>query len=69
MSGHGPDAATYEKASRAALEPQKIENTLAFMFESRYVIRPTRFAVETPQRQKDYLDCWQGLTKHFTGKP
>ena len=68
MSGHGPDAATYEKASRAALDPQKLENTLAFMFESRYVIRPTRFAVETPQRQKDYLDCWQGLTKHFTGK-
>jgi homogentisate 1,2-dioxygenase len=69
MSGHGPDAATFEKASRAALEPQKIESTLAFMFESRYVIRPTRFAVETPQRQKDYLDCWRGLTKHFTGKP
>ncbi len=69
MSGHGPDAATFENASRAALEPQKIENTLAFMFESRYVIRPTRFALETPQRQKDYLDCWRGLTKHFTGKP
>jgi len=69
MSGHGPDAATFEKANRAALEPQKIESTLAFMFESRYVIRPTRFAVETPQRQKDYLDCWRGLTKHFTAKP
>ena len=69
MSGHGPDAATFEKASSVALEPQKIENTLAFMFESRYVIRPTRFALETPQRQKDYLDCWRGLTKHFTGKP
>jgi len=69
MSGHGPDAATFEKASSGALEPQKIEDTLAFMFESRYVIRPTRFALETPQRQKDYLDCWRGLTKHFTGKP
>ena len=69
MSGHGPDAATFEKASRAALEPQKIENTLAFMFESRYVIRPTRFALETPQQQRDYLDCWRGITKNFTGKP
>ncbi len=69
MSGHGPDAATFEKASSAALKPHKIEDTLAFMFESRYVLRPTRFALETPQRQKDYLDCWQGLTKHFTGKP
>src|SRR5438105_3001529 len=69
MSGHGPDAATFDKASQAALAPQKIEDTLAFMFESRYVIRPTRFALETPQLQRDYLDCWKGLTKHFTGKP
>lgn len=69
MSGHGPDAATFEKASAAALAPQKIEDTLAFMFESRYVIRPTRFALETPQLQKNYLDCWQGLAKHFTGAP
>jgi homogentisate 1,2-dioxygenase len=69
MSGHGPDAATFDKASKVALAPHKIEDTLAFMFESRYVIRPTRFALETPQLQKDYLDCWQGLAKHFTGKP
>jgi homogentisate 1,2-dioxygenase len=69
MSGHGPDAATFEKASNAALAPQKLEDTLAFMFESRYVIRPTRFALESPQVQKDYLDCWQDLAKHFTGKP
>jgi homogentisate 1,2-dioxygenase len=69
MSGHGPDAATFEKASQAELAPQKLEDTLAFMFESRYVIRPTGFALESPQRQKDYLDCWQGLGKHFTGKP
>ena len=69
MSGHGPDAETFEKATNAALAPHKIEDTLAFMFESRYAIRPTRFALESPQLQKDYLDCWQGLTKHFTGKP
>ena len=68
MSGHGPDAATFEKATKAALAPKKVENTLAFMFESRYIIRPTRFALESPQRQKDYLDCWQGLAKHFNGK-
>jgi len=69
MSGHGPDAATFDKASKVALAPHKLEDTLAFMFESRYLIRPTRFALETPQLQRDYLDCWQGLTKHFTGKP
>src|SRR5437762_657641 len=69
MAGHGPDATTFERATSATLTPQKIDNTLAFMFESRYVIRPTRFALEAPQLQKDYLDCWQGLAKHFTGMP
>src|SRR5271165_6468226 len=69
MIGHGPDADTFERASTATLAPHKIEATLAFMFESRYVIRPTRFALDAPQRQADYLACWQGLTKHFTGKP
>ena len=68
MSGHGPDAATFERASSAELAPQRIDNTLAFMFESRYVIRPTRFALEAPQLQKDYLECWQGLRKQFTGR-
>jgi homogentisate 1,2-dioxygenase len=69
MSGHGPDATTFAQASSVALAPRKIDATLAFMFESRYLIRPTRFALETPQLQSDYLACWQGLTKHFTGKP
>jgi len=69
MSGHGPDAATFERAASAPLKPQKLDDTLAFMFESRYVIRPTRFALESPSLQKDYRDCWQGLAKHFTGKP
>jgi homogentisate 1,2-dioxygenase len=68
MSGHGPDAATFDRASSVALAPQKIEDTLAFMFESRYVIRPTRFALETRELQEDYLDCWRGLTKRFTGQ-
>jgi homogentisate 1,2-dioxygenase len=65
MSGHGPDAATFEKGSDAELAPRYIANTLAFMFESRYVICPTREALESPQLQKTYLDCWQGLKKNF----
>ena len=69
MSGHGPDAATFDRASKISLTPHKIENTLAFMFESRYVIRPTPFALESVQLQDDYLDCWRGLVKHFDGKP
>jgi len=65
MSGHGPDADAFEKASGADLAPQKYDNTLAFMFESRYVIRPTRFALETAALQPDYFECWQGLRKNF----
>jgi homogentisate 1,2-dioxygenase len=67
MSGHGPDAQTFAKASEAALKPRKIDNTLAFMFETRMVCRPTRFALETPALQRDYDACWQGLPKLFRG--
>ncbi|MGQ0542385.1 MAG: homogentisate 1,2-dioxygenase [Blastocatellia bacterium] len=65
MSAHGPDQAAFEKASNASLEPQKLSGTMAFMFESRYIIRPTKFALECPQLQKDYGDVWQGLKKNF----
>ena len=54
---------SYRQASEASLQPQHIENTLAFMFESRWIIRPTRFALETPLLQEDYDDCWQGFAK------
>lgn len=65
MSGHGPDAATFEKASHADLSPAKIENTLAFMFETRFVVRPTRYAMETRLLQDDYYMCWQDLKANF----
>ena len=60
---HGPDLATFEKASAAELKPHKIENTLAFMWESRYVFRPTKFALEAPELQKDYDKVWDGFRK------
>jgi len=68
MSGHGPDAATFERASEVQLAPHRIDNTLAFMFESRYVIKPTAHALAMPELQQDYLECWQGLKKNFTGR-
>jgi homogentisate 1,2-dioxygenase len=67
MSAHGPDRATFEKAAAAKLTPQKIADTLAFMFETRMVIRPTRFALETPALQRDYDSCWEGFEKLFKG--
>ncbi|NVJ23667.1 MULTISPECIES: homogentisate 1,2-dioxygenase [Myxococcus] len=63
MSGHGPDRASYEQAIRADLKPHKIQDTLAFMFESRWTIRPTRFAMESAAMQLDYDDCWAGFEK------
>jgi homogentisate 1,2-dioxygenase len=66
MTGHGPDAATFEKASNADLsKPDVITDTMAFMFESRAVIRPTLQAIDAAHRQRDYQACWTGLQKHF----
>ncbi len=65
MSAHGPDLDAFEKASNAELKPQKLAGTMAFMFESRYIIRPTRFAMECPELQPDYHAVWQGLKKNF----
>ncbi|MGA8550864.1 MAG: homogentisate 1,2-dioxygenase domain-containing protein, partial [Stellaceae bacterium] len=67
MAAHGPDLATFERASTAELKPQKIADTLAFMFETRFPIRPTRFALETPALQRNYDKCWEGLPKMFKG--
>ena len=65
MSAHGPDADAFEKASKADLVPQKLDDTMAFMFESRYLIQPTRFAMESDALQKNYRECWAGLKKNF----
>ena len=66
MSGHGPDAETFEKASRADLsKPDVIKDTMAFMFETRHVLRPTQHAMASAQLQGEYYRCWQGLQKHF----
>ena len=67
MSAHGPDRTTFERAVAVELTPQRIEGTLAFMFETRLVIRPTRFALETPALQRDYDACWAGFAKLFKG--
>jgi homogentisate 1,2-dioxygenase len=68
MSGHGPDAETYERASAAELKPHRLADTLAFMFETRLAVRPTRFALDTKVLQHEYYECWQGLKKHFRGR-
>jgi homogentisate 1,2-dioxygenase len=61
-SAHGPDQATFNKASNEELLPFYQGRTLAFMFESRYVFEPTAFAMSTPALQKNYDAAWNGFT-------
>ncbi len=61
MSGHGPDRPTYDKATSAPLKPHKLEDTLAFMWESRYVFRPTKAAMAAKELQKNYDKVWDGF--------
>jgi homogentisate 1,2-dioxygenase len=68
MQGHGPDLATFEKASAAELKPHKIQDSLAFMWESRWVFRPTRAAMQSKALQQNYDSCWDGYRKLFKGK-
>ncbi|HXT93967.1 MAG TPA: homogentisate 1,2-dioxygenase [Trebonia sp.] len=65
FASHGPDADTYARASTAELKPQKLDGTLAFMFESRWTILPTKQAMEARWRQPNYDAVWSGLTRNF----
>ena len=65
MVPHGPDEEAFERASHADLKPQKLDNTLAFMFESRYRLVPTAWALQSPALDTDYADCWAGLKDRF----
>ena len=61
MSAHGPDAATTARAMAADLAPHKLGGTLAFMFETNQVLRPSVFAMTCAQLQTDYDACWNGI--------
>lgn len=65
MSAHGPDRETFEKASTADLRPQKAEDGLAFMFETRWPVTLTPQAAGAEHLQQDYDRVWQGLERHF----
>jgi homogentisate 1,2-dioxygenase len=65
MLSHGPDVEAYHKATTEELKPVKLTNTLAFMFETRFPQRVTRYAAALPTLQPDYANCWQGLKKRF----
>jgi homogentisate 1,2-dioxygenase len=62
---HGPDTEAFGKASSATLAPQKLDDTLAFMFESRWRMRPTAWALQPALLDGAYAQCWAGLADHF----
>lgn len=65
MSAHGPDADAFEKGSNESREPKKLDDTMAFMFESRYLMQATEFAMGSGLLQKNYRECWEGLDQKF----
>lgn len=66
MIGHGPDAMSYEKATEAdTYTPQRLSDTMAFMFETRLVFQVTAEALNAHERQMDYVHCWNGLGRRF----
>lgn len=65
MVPHGPDLAAFDKASEAQLQAQKLDNTLAFMFESRWRFHPTEFALNCGAIDRSYANCWDGLADNF----
>lgn len=67
MVPHGPDAEAFDKASNGKLEPHKLDNTMAFMWESRWAFRPTAFALGCGAIDARYADCWAGLGDRYPG--
>lgn len=65
MSPHGPEAAAFEQALNADLKPEYQDATLAFMFESSYLYKPTQFAMESGLLQPDYIHCWRNIPTTF----
>lgn len=65
MSSHGPDTDTFEKAIKAKEVPEKIDNTMAFMFESSQIFQPTSQALKAHFIDSDYYKCWQKFEPYF----
>ena len=65
MLPHGPDRQAFDHASFGEQKPVKMTGTMAFMFETRFPQRVTKFGATTPALQNNYTDCWKGLEKRF----
>lgn len=62
---HGPDTASYEAGRVGPQSPVKLEDTMAFMIETRFPMSLTNVGLNCPERERDYLDVWAGFAKRF----
>ena len=69
MLPHGPDRDAFEGASNAELGPEKLDNTMSFMFETRFPQHLTEFAAREAPMQPEYVEVWNRLEKKFDGMP
>ena len=62
---HGPDHDAWTKATTGKQGPEKLSDTMSFMFETRYPLIPTGYAGSIPALQDDYPSVWHSLERHF----
>ena len=66
MAAHGPDAATFAKASVEDLKPARLpDDSLSFMFESTYMFKLTDWALKVATPDADYWKVWEPIRSHF----
>lgn len=66
MAAHGPDAATFNKASTEELKPMRLpDDSLAFMFESTFMFKMTPWALQVATPDKDYWKVWEPIHSNF----
>ncbi|KAJ2991655.1 hypothetical protein HDV02_003653 [Globomyces sp. JEL0801] len=72
MTGHGPDADVFSKASTEKLQPVKLRpDGLAFMFETNQSLSVSKWALSNEKHmggsvlQSEYYTCWTRMKKFF----
>ena len=62
---HGPDTGAFAKGSTKTLELETLSGTMAFVFETRYILDPAEYASNLDKIDTSYPDCWNGLKRNF----
>lgn len=66
MTPHGPDAESFKKATQEELKPVKYPDTMAFMFETHFMLKIAKPAFnQTIEIDKGYNECWKDLEDRF----